>query len=94
MESIKNSAEVPDLNILVNDLNDDLEIIITGLFNGKLWSKQGNEIIFSHNKNTSLYPIVHFYDKAVNSIKIHKHLGMVLDLKLDFKDHIKSVWCE
>ena len=36
MESIKNSAEVPDLNILVNDLNDDLEIIITGLFNGKL----------------------------------------------------------
>ena len=45
----------------------------------------------NRNKNTSLYPIVHFYDKAVNSVKIHKHLGMVIDLKLGCEDHVKSV---
>ena len=57
-------------------------------------NKQAQEIMFSRGKNPSLHPVVHFNNKPVNSTKIHKNLGMVLDSRLSYKDQIKSVLSE
>lgn len=42
-------------------------------------------------KNASLHPIVYFNNKPVNSTKIHRHLGMALDSRLRYEDHVKFV---
>ena len=35
--------------------------------------------------------MAHSNNKLVNSIKIHKYLGMVLDSRRSYEDHIKSI---
>ena len=53
--------------------------------------KQAQEIIFSRKKNASLHSIVYFNNKPVNSTKIHRHLGMALDSRFRYEDHVKFV---
>ena len=54
-------------------------------------NKQEEKNIFSPKRKASLHPIVQFNNKAADSIKIQKHLGMMLDLKLSYEDNNKSV---
>ena len=78
------------------DLIDDLETINHWAFQQKMKfnpdrNKQGQEITFSWEENASLHPMIHFNNKPNNSNKIHKDLGIVLDSRLRYEDHIKSV---
>ena len=46
-------------------------------------SKQANEVIFSKKTNSSSHRFVSFNGNNTNKYPHHKHLGIVLDSKLD-----------
>ena len=54
-------------------------------------SKQAQEIIFSRKKMKPSYPSVYFNNIPVSSTSVHKHLGILLDDKLSYEHHLKSV---
>ena len=53
-------------------------------------SKQAEEIIFSKKVSKPFHPDVYFNNNPVTSTSIHKNLGMILDSKLSFEEHLKS----
>lgn len=60
-------------------------------FNLKNMLTNMHKKLYSVGKNASLHPTVHFNNNPVNSAKIHKHFGMVLDSRLNHENHIKFV---
>ena len=42
--------------------------------------------------SNGLYPPLHFNNIAVTQSTNQKHLGMLLDVKLDFHEHIKNIY--
>ena len=55
-------------------------------------TKQTQKIIFSKKKTVSIRPLVYFDKTPVNSKSTHKHLGMMLDSKLTYENHLQSVF--
>ena len=55
-------------------------------------TKQTQEIIFSRKKTVSLHPVVYFNNALLNLRATHKHLGMILDSKLSYKNNLQSVF--
>ena len=53
--------------------------------------KQTQEVIFSRKLQKSNHFSLTFNGTSVTRSRIKKHLGMFLDLKLDFKKHIQNV---
>ena len=55
-------------------------------------SKQAIEVVFSckHNKTRGMHPPLVFNDIPVARKASTKHLGMILDEKLNFREHIKE----
>ena len=51
-------------------------------------NKQANEVIFSGKTKNSFHPPVAFNNTVIKKYPNHKHLGIVLDSKLDFKFHV------
>ena len=49
-------------------------------------NKQANEVVFSRksNSNSFLYPPVKFNENNITKCSYQKHLGIVLDSKLNF----------
>ena len=54
-------------------------------------NKQAQEVIFSRRLEKSNYLSLTFNDTSVTQSEIQKYLGMFLDSKLDFKEHIENV---
>ena len=54
-------------------------------------SKQTQEVIFSCKLQKSVYPPLYFNNITVAQTTIQKHLGMFLDVKLDFQEHLKNI---
>ena len=54
-------------------------------------NKQAQEVIFSRKINKIDRPPLYFNQNLVKSSSTHKHLGMVLDTRLDFNLHLKNV---
>ena len=52
-------------------------------------NKQAQEVIFSRKLNKPNHPSLNFNNTVVIQSTNHKHLGMILDTKLDFKEHLK-----
>ena len=79
-----------------NELNNDLKKISDWAFQWKMSfnpdpSKQAQEVIFSRKlKNVSHPPLV-FNNANVSSCKSQKHLGILLDSKLTFEEHYKTI---
>ena len=76
-------------------INSDLEAISNWVYQWKLQfnpdpKKQANEVIFSRKSNTCMYPPVKFNNNTITKCPHQKHLGSVLDFKLDFNIHIKQ----
>ena len=55
-------------------------------------TKQTQEIIFSRKRTVSIHPVVYFNNTLVNSRAPQKHLGMILESKLSFENHLQSVF--
>ena len=58
------------------------------LFNPEA-SKPAEKVIFS-NRPSTLYADIKYADNIVKSVDNHKHLGMILDSRLDFSSHINE----
>ena len=53
--------------------------------------KQAQEVIFSRKNTKPNHPILQFNQTAVNRTVSQKHLGVILDEKLNFNQHLKVV---
>ena len=53
-------------------------------------TKQAQEVIFSQKSKKTDHPTVYFNHAPVAHTNCHKHLGMYLDEKLNFLQHIKE----
>ena len=54
-------------------------------------NKQAQEVIFSRKINKINHPPLYFNENLVKLSSTQKHLGMILDTKLDFSLHLKNV---
>ena len=84
------------MNSTTNDLNIDLMKRSDWAFQWKTRSspdpkKQAQEVIFSRKINKIDHPPLYFNENLVKSSSTQKHLGMILDTKLDFSLHLKNV---
>ena len=87
---------IHNINSTANDLNSDLMKISNWAFQWKMRfnpdpNKQAQEVIFSRKINKIDHPPLYFNQNLVKSSSTHKHLGMVLDTRLDFNLHLKNV---
>ena len=75
-------------------MNNDLQVISNWTFRWKMQfnpdpNKQAQEVYFSKkNKNNSL-PLT-FNNAKVATCYTHEHLGLLLDKRLSFNEHIQS----
>ena len=79
------------------NLNQDLNKINHWAFPWKMSfnpdpSKQAQEVIFSRKFQKLVYSPLHFNNIAVTQSTNQKHLGMSLDVKLDFQEHLKNIY--
>ena len=76
-------------------LNKDLETISKWAFQWKMLFnpdpvKQAIEVCFSHKRDKVVYPPLQFNNNDVQSANSQKHLGLVLDSKLEFNEHVNN----
>ena len=79
-----------------NDLNEDLEMIHNWVFQWKMNfypdpTKQTQGAIFSHKTKKLPHPPLVFNNANVTQSIYQKHLGITLDSKLTFENHINMV---
>ena len=79
-----------------NDLNKDLKIINNWAFKWKMNfnpdpTKQAHEVIFSRKAKEINHPPLVFNNTSVSQLSSQKHLGVILDSKLIFDEHLKMV---
>ena len=60
------------------------------IFNADL-SKQAPEVIFSRKIKKFLHPTLLFHNIPLSNSLFQKHLGITLDIKLNFSEHIKRI---
>ena len=87
---------IHNTNSTANDLNSDLMKISNWAFQWKMEfnpdpKKQAQELIFSRKTNKIDHPQLYFDQNLVKSSSTHKHLGIILDTRLDFNLHLKNV---
>ena len=54
-------------------------------------SKQAQEVIFSFKLQKLSHPSIYFNNNPIEQVLSEKHLGMILDAKLNFQEHIKNL---
>ena len=87
---------VRDPNATADDLNNDLAKTKDWAYQCKMNFnpdpfKQAEEVLFSRKIKSQNHPCLHFNNNSVNQIPFQKYLGMYLDPKLDFLEHLKSI---
>ena len=55
-------------------------------------SKQAQEIIFSRKLKKVTHPPLLFNNNNVSQVNFQTHLGVILDVKLTFEEHLKNVF--
>ena len=88
-------STVVDIAKTSEDLNQDLSTVKNWAFQWKMAfnpdpNKQATEVIFSHKKKPQSHPILYFNDSPVASSSCQKHLGLILDEKLTFGNHLNE----
>ena len=89
-------SAVRDINTSAAHLNNDLRKISNWAFQWKMSfnpgpSKQAREVIFSRKHQKISHPSIYFNNNPIESASSQKHLGMILDTKLNFQEHIKNI---
>ena len=87
---------VRNINTSATHLNNDLRKISNWAFQWKMSfnpgpSKQAQEVIFSSKHQKISHPSIYFGNNPIESVSSQKHLGMILDTKLNFQEHIKNI---
>ena len=78
-----------------NVLNSDLSLILKWTFNWKMLfnpdpTKPAQEVLFSRKKKTQNHPTLSLNNIQVERASSQKHIDLILDEKLNFKQHIES----
>ena len=86
---------VKDKNESANILNNDLQSISTRVYNWQMLfnphsSKLAQEVLFSRKKKIQIHPTISLNNVQVERGSYQRHLGILLDEKLNFKQHIDS----
>ena len=86
-------ATVPNIKKATNDLNYDLSKITKWDFQWKVSfnpdiSKQAHEVICPRKRYVSSHPPLSFNNIPVAQTNSQKYLGMQLDKKLNFEEHL------
>ena len=79
------------------NLNNDLKKIRKWAFQWKMSfnpdpTKQAQKLIFSCKVQTTNHPLLLFNENVVPQTILKKHLGMFLDSKLNFSEHLKAIF--
>ena len=87
---------VSDKHTSATILNDDLAYIQQWAYQWKMSfnpdeSKQAKEVVFSRKLNKPIHPDISFNEVNVQKTEAQKHLGLVLDEKLNFNQHINNM---
>ena len=87
---------VKNKNESANTLNNELLLISKWAYNWEMLfnpdlTKPAHEVLFSRKKKTQILPAIVFNNIQVERASHHKHLGILLDEKLNFKQHINSI---
>ena len=53
--------------------------------------KEAQEVNFSSKMTKTNHPTLIFNDNSVHQVVLQKHLGMFLDCKLNFEEHLKTI---
>ena len=53
--------------------------------------KQAQEVIFTRKIQKTCYSSIYFSNKSVKQVPSQKHLGLILDNKLNFEKHLKNI---
>ena len=90
-------SAVRNLNISANEISDDLKKIEAWDYQWKTSFnpnplKEVQEVIFSRKKNKSHHSNIIFSGNPVKKPLLTKHLGMFLESKHDFDEHIKGLF--
>ena len=88
-------SNVLDVNTSAENLNHDLSVVNEWAFQWKMSfnpdpNKQANEVRFSHKRKPPIHPLLFFNNIPVLSVPHQKHLGLVLDQKLNFSQHLNE----
>ena len=88
-------SKVKDKNCSTLELNNDRKIISNRAIQWKILfhpepNKQAVEILFSKNHEKDNYPPLNFNGENVQTAISQKHIGLVLDSKLDFNEHVNN----
>ena len=84
-----------DVDIADDKLNRGFDIIYNWDHQWKMQfnpdkNKHSIQVIFSQRKDAVIYPPV-FFNRSEIAVKTeHKHVGMILDPKLNFQSHIRE----
>ena len=86
---------VKDKNESGNILNNDLQSISTWAYNWKMRfnpdsSKPTQEVLFSRKKKFQVHPTISLNNVQVERVSYQKHLGILLDETLNFKQNTDS----
>ena len=85
------------INTSAIELNIGLKKINDWAFQWKMTfnpdrSKQAQEIIFSRKLKKATHPPLLFNNNNVSQVNFQTHLGVILDVKLTFEEHLKNVF--
>ena len=83
---------VRDVNKAALDLSRDLTKINLWAWQWKMKfnADKTEEVVFSCKREKSIHPILKLGDEIIFTKSEHKHLGLILDSKLNFKSHIRE----
>ena len=87
---------VHNMNASTSNLNNDLNKIKNWSIQWKMNfnpdpNKQAQEVIFSRKLQNKNCNQVYFNHNSVKQVLFQKHLGMYLDTKLNFQEHLNNV---
>ena len=100
--NVKLFADDTSLFSIVNDANksfqylsNDVCVISNWTYQWKMSfnldrSKQAQEVNFSRKTSIQSHPVLTFDNSPVTKTTHHKHMGLILDEKLSFKEHLKE----
>ena len=86
-------SRVQDVTTSTGSLKNDLTKVSEWALQWKMNfnpnpSKQAQELLFSRKTSLKPYPSLNFNDNPVHQVQLQKHLGLFLDPKLSFDEHI------
>ena len=100
--NVKLFADDTSLFSVVHNITDSANLLNSDLSKINEWAlqwkisfnpdptKQAQEVIFSGKTSQRSHPGLMFNNNIVYVTTIHKHLGMIFDLRLSFDEHLKS----